>query len=68
MKFTKKKQYFYLQAKDDAPHYQHSIVGYNYRLSNVCAGIGRGQMEVINDRVAPRRKIMSFIKKFSLVL
>lgn len=57
MKSTKKKQYFYItQAKDDAPHYQHSTVGYNYRLSNVCAGIGRGQMEVINDRVALRRK------------
>jgi len=43
------------QARDNAPHYQHSQIGYNYRLSNICAGIGRGQMEVLNDRVASRR-------------
>lgn len=50
------------QARDDAPHYEHSSVGYNYRLSNVLAGIGRGQMEVIDDRVAARRKNFSFYK------
>ena len=44
------------QARDTAPHYQHSEVGYNYRLSNICAGIGRGQMEVLEDRIAARRK------------
>ena len=43
------------QARDDAPHYQHSQIGYNYRMSNICAGIGRGQIEVLNDRVAKRR-------------
>ncbi|HZJ20853.1 MAG TPA: aminotransferase class I/II-fold pyridoxal phosphate-dependent enzyme [Pricia sp.] len=43
------------QARDDAPHYQHSSVGYNYRMSNILAGIGRGQMEVLDDRVAARR-------------
>ena len=43
------------QARDDAPHYQHSHIGYNYRMSNVLAGIGRGQMEVLNDRVKARR-------------
>ncbi|TXE11652.1 pyridoxal phosphate-dependent aminotransferase [Seonamhaeicola algicola] len=43
------------QARDDAPHYQHSAIGYNYRMSNVVAGIGRGQMEVLDDRVAARR-------------
>jgi dTDP-4-amino-4,6-dideoxygalactose transaminase len=43
------------QARDNAPHYQHSEVGYNYRLSNVCAGIGRGQMEVLPSRVRSRR-------------
>ncbi len=43
------------QARDDAPHYQHSHIGYNYRMSNILAGIGRGQMEVIDDRVAARR-------------
>jgi dTDP-4-amino-4,6-dideoxygalactose transaminase len=44
------------QGRDDAPHYQHSMIGYNYRMSNVCAGIGRGQMEVLNDRISQRRE------------
>lgn len=48
------------QARDDAPHYQHSHIGYNYRMSNICAGIGRGQMEVLNQRVAARRKMCDF--------
>ncbi|PIB23008.1 DegT/DnrJ/EryC1/StrS family aminotransferase [Maribacter sp. 4G9] len=48
------------QARDDAPHYQHSHVGYNYRMSNVLAGIGRGQMEVLGDRVKARRKNHDF--------
>jgi dTDP-4-amino-4,6-dideoxygalactose transaminase len=43
------------QARDAAPHYQHSHIGYNYRLSNVSAGIGLGQLEVLNDRVEERR-------------
>lgn len=43
------------QARDDAPHYQHSEVGYNYRMSNIIAGIGRGQMEVLDKRVEARR-------------
>jgi len=43
------------QARDNAPHYQHSQIGYNYRMSNVLAGIGRGQMEVLDERVAQRR-------------
>ena len=43
------------QARDNAPHYQHSQIGYNYRMSNVVAAIGRGQMEVLDDRVAARR-------------
>ncbi|MGJ1205402.1 DegT/DnrJ/EryC1/StrS family aminotransferase [Sphingobacterium lactis] len=48
------------QARDNAPHYQHSQIGYNYRMSNICAGIGRGQMEVLNDRVEARRKMSAF--------
>lgn len=52
------------QARDNAPHYQHSHIGYNYRLSNVCAGIGCGQMEVLEDRVAQRRQVNLFYKKF----
>ncbi len=43
------------QARDAAPHYQHSHIGYNYRMSNICAGIGRGQMEVLPERVLQRR-------------
>ncbi len=45
------------QARDDAPHYQHSEIGYNYRLSNVLAGIGRGQLRVLEDRVLARRAV-----------
>src|SRR5699024_10219700 len=45
------------QARDQAVHYQHSEVGYNYRLSNVSAGIGRGQMEVLEQRVSQKRAI-----------
>lgn len=48
------------QARDTAPHYQHSHIGYNYRMSNIVAGIGRGQMEVLNDRVEARRKMHNF--------
>lgn len=51
------------QARDDAPHYEHSNVGFNYRMSNVLAGIGRGQMEVIDDRVYARRENFNFYKK-----
>lgn len=45
------------QARDAAPHYEHSTYGYNYRLSNICAAIGLGQMEVLDDRVNRRRQI-----------
>ena len=48
------------QARDAAPHYQHSEIGYNYRLSNICAGIGRGQMEVLDDHITLRRKMHAF--------
>jgi len=48
------------QARDNAPHYQHSQIGYNYRMSNICAGIGRGQMEVLPSRVEARRKMHDF--------
>lgn len=48
------------QARDDAPHYQHSEIGYNYRLSNICAGIGRGQMEVLDKHVQLRRGMHEF--------
>jgi dTDP-4-amino-4,6-dideoxygalactose transaminase len=51
------------QSRDNAVHYEHSHVGYNYRMSNVLAGIGRGQMEVIDDRVSARRANFNFYKK-----
>jgi dTDP-4-amino-4,6-dideoxygalactose transaminase len=51
-KEQKEKAIFYAtQARDNAPHYQHSHVGYNYRMSNICAGIGRGQMKVLDKHV-----------------
>lgn len=51
------------QARDDAPHYQHSHIGYNYRMSNICAGIGRGQMEVLSNRVESRRGMNTFYQE-----
>lgn len=48
------------QARDNAPHYQHSQIGYNYRMSNIVAGIGRGQMEVLANRVEARRAMNTF--------
>ncbi len=50
-----KARFLATQARDPAPHYQHSEIGYNYRLSNVLAGIGRGQLQVLEQRVAARR-------------
>jgi dTDP-4-amino-4,6-dideoxygalactose transaminase len=58
--FKKKAVFLATQARDDAPHYQHSQVGYNYRMSNVLAGIGRGQMEVLDERVHARRANFQF--------
>jgi len=55
-----KARYLSTQARDAAPHYQHSQIGYNYRMSNILAGIGRGQLEVLSERVAARRN--NFIK------
>ena len=54
------------QARDEAPHYQHSEIGYNYRMSNICAGIGRGQMEVLENRITKRREIHQFYKDIFL--
>lgn len=54
--------YLSTQARDDAPHYEHSQIGYNYRMSNVCAGIGRGQMEVLEERVSARRAMNQFYR------
>jgi len=59
----KKATFLATQARDQAPHYQHSHIGYNYRMSNIVAGIGRGQMEVLDDRVASRRGNYKFYEK-----
>lgn len=45
------------QARDPAPHYEHSVIGYNYRMSNILAGVGRGQLQVLGERVAARRAV-----------
>lgn len=58
-----KARFLATQARDAAPHYQHSFIGYNYRMSNVAAGIGRGQMEVLNDHVDKRRGVHSYYQK-----
>ncbi|MDR4507437.1 MAG: aminotransferase class I/II-fold pyridoxal phosphate-dependent enzyme [Candidatus Brocadiaceae bacterium] len=58
-----KAKFLSTQARDPAPHYQHSHIGYNYRLSNVLAGIGRGQLTVLEERVQSRRKTFAFYKK-----
>ena len=52
------------QARDNAPHYQHSEIGYNYRLSNISAGIGRGQMEVLDKHIGNRREMHAFYADF----
>jgi dTDP-4-amino-4,6-dideoxygalactose transaminase len=58
--YIAKTRFLATQARDDAPHYEHSELGYNYRMSNICAGIGRGQMEVLDQWVDKRRSIHSF--------
>lgn len=58
--FRDKAVFLATQARDQAPHYQHSEIGHNYRMSNVLAGIGRGQMEVLDDRVQARRGNYSY--------
>lgn len=56
----KKAIFLATQAREEAPHYQHTEIGYNYRMSNICAGIGRGQMEVLDSHIALRRKMHDF--------
>lgn len=60
--YTERAVFLATQARDNAPHYQHSNIGYNYRMSNVLAGIGRGQIEVLQDRVDARRCNYDFYK------
>ena len=60
--YCKQATFLATQARDPAPHYQHTEIGYNYRMSNIVAGIGRGQMEVLDERVASRRNNFEFYK------
>jgi dTDP-4-amino-4,6-dideoxygalactose transaminase len=59
----KKVRFWATQARDQARHYQHSELGFNYRMSNIVAGIGRGQLKVLDQRVAKKRYIFEFYKK-----
>jgi dTDP-4-amino-4,6-dideoxygalactose transaminase len=63
----KKKAIFLATKREEAPHYQHIEIGYNYRMSNICAGIGRGQMEVL-DHIALRRKMHDFMLMYLRIL
>lgn len=58
-----KVKFWATQARDKARHYQHSEIGYNYRMSNIVAGIGRGQLKVLDQRVAKKRYIFEFYKR-----
>lgn len=60
---VKKARFLATQARDNAPHYQHSTIGYNYRMSNVIAGIGRGQIQVLKERIEKKTEINQFYKK-----
>jgi len=60
--YVEKARFLATQARDDAPHYQHSHIGYNYRMSNVLAGIGRGQMIVLPERIRQRRYNFDYYK------
>ncbi len=58
----KKARFWATQSRDQAPHYQHSELGYNYRMSNIIAGVGRGQLKVLEQRVAKKKYIFEFYK------
>ena len=66
IKIKEKAIFLATQARDQAAYYQHSEIGYNYRLSNICAGIGRGQMEVLDAHVSLRREMNEFYKELFL--
>ena len=62
-KYVEKAKFLSTQARDDFPHYEHSEIGYNYRMSNVCAAMGLGQIEVLESRVEKRRYIYNYYRK-----
>jgi len=61
--FIENARFLSQQARDPTPHYEHSTVGYNYRMSNILAAIGRGQLRVLDDRVDARRRIFAYYKE-----
>jgi dTDP-4-amino-4,6-dideoxygalactose transaminase len=61
--FIERARFLATQARECAPYYEHEVIGYNYRLSNVCAGIGRGQLEVVDDHIARHREIFNYYKR-----
>ncbi len=63
LNYIEKAKFLATQARDKAPHYQHSEIGYNYRMSNIVAGIGRGQLEVLEDRINKRRENNRFYRE-----
>jgi dTDP-4-amino-4,6-dideoxygalactose transaminase len=63
-RLIQKARFLATQARDPAPHYQHSQIGYNYRLSNILAGIGRGQLEVLNERISARRENYNLYQRY----
>ena len=62
-KYVEKAKFLSTQARNDFPHYEHSEIGYNYRMSNVCAAIGVGQIEVLENRVEKRRYIYNYYRE-----
>ena len=62
-KLIDKAKFLATQARDPEPHYEHTEIGFNYRLSNICAGIGRGQLKVLQERIAARRRNFDFYQK-----
>lgn len=63
-----KARFLSTQARDDAPHYEHSHIGYNYRMSNILAGIGRGQLQILDERVQQKRKIFQkYVEAFKYI-
>ena len=59
----KKVRFWATQSKEPVRHYEHKEIGYNYRMSNICAGIGRGQLKVLDDRIAKKTEIYNTYKK-----
>lgn len=62
-KYTDRARFLATQARDPAPHYQHSTIGHNYRLSNLLAAVGRGQLSVLDERIAARRRVRDYYRE-----